>query len=364
MEIRHFLRIGTVFLNNTKSQSQRMFYSRCILAAVVAFALSYHGFMKNSLSISGAIAAFFVGFTSFAVSYRCGIILIVFYYSGSKFTKVREDVKARLEYNYTRGGRRNWIQVLSNSLLATLVAVVFFFVYGEDQYISFAKYPVMGQKYMSLMNGWILIPKYNFSAYLWALYVAHYAVAAGDTWASELGILSSVQPRLVTSFFTRTVPPGTNGGVSVLGTLASGLGGLMIGLTFYFLSYFAREQDLDSSQAPMIVFATLCGLLGSLFDSILGATLQVTYYDIERKCIVKTKAEIDVVNRDDIVVVTGRNVLSNEAVNFVSILMTMVTAMVLAPYVFCLLDDAQCGEAERINSWFERVFANIVLLLA
>jgi uncharacterized membrane protein len=51
----------------------------------------------------GAISALLVGFGSFAVSYRFGVILILFYYSSSKLTKVKEDIKAKLEDGYVIG---------------------------------------------------------------------------------------------------------------------------------------------------------------------------------------------------------------------------------------------------------------------
>ncbi|TBU36320.1 integral membrane protein DUF92-domain-containing protein, partial [Dichomitus squalens] len=52
----------------------------------------------------------------------------------------------------------------------------------------------------------------------------HFACCLGDTLASELGILSRSPPILITTL--KRVPPGTNGGLSVLGTLASVGGGL------------------------------------------------------------------------------------------------------------------------------------------
>src|ERR1700761_5268088 len=58
---------------------------------------------------------------------------------------------------------------------------------------------------------------------------SHFACCLGDTLASELGILSSSPPRLVTTW--KPVPPGTNGGVSVGGTLASVVGGIIMGFT-------------------------------------------------------------------------------------------------------------------------------------
>ena len=49
----------------------------------------------------------------------------------------------------------------------------------------------------------------------------------GDTLASELGILSSTPPFLLTTL--KTVPPGTNGALSSLGTAASIGGGMAMG---------------------------------------------------------------------------------------------------------------------------------------
>jgi uncharacterized membrane protein len=60
---------------------------RVALAAVIAVVLARHGLRKKSLSPSGARAAFAVGFTSFAMSYRFGVVLIAFYYSSSRLTK-------------------------------------------------------------------------------------------------------------------------------------------------------------------------------------------------------------------------------------------------------------------------------------
>ena len=57
--------------------------------------------------------------------------------------------------------------------------------------------------------------------------IAHHATSLADTLASELGILSKSNPVLITS--GKRVPPGTNGGVTLLGTGFGALGGFIIG---------------------------------------------------------------------------------------------------------------------------------------
>lgn len=312
-----------------------MLLLRSSIAFAIAISLAVHGLKKKSLNLSGCVAAFTVGFCSFAASYRFGLILILFYLSSSKLTKLKEDVKETLEEDYQRGGQRNWIQVLANSFLATLIAVMYFGALGEDKWIKFSALPsgehveFMGMKFHAEVM----------RAYLWSFYVAHYACATADTWASEIGILSRGNPRLVTSFFLKEVPRGTNGGMSVLGTAASGAGGLFIGLIFWLLSLLMHGEVGTPKQYPMVLFGMLCGLLGSLYDSILGATLQASYFSKDRKCIVKSGHSV---KDPSVVKVCGVNLLSNEAVNFVSILMTMVTAAWLAPSVFCSLDPLHC----------------------
>lgn len=92
---------------------------------LLALLLSAHGLRKGSLSTSGSIAAFFVGYLSLAVegNKTFGVVLLCFYLAGSRATKVKSEFKAKCEreegtgqHKSAGGGGRDAWQVASNGL--------------------------------------------------------------------------------------------------------------------------------------------------------------------------------------------------------------------------------------------------------
>ena len=160
-----------------------------------------------------------------------------------------------------------------------------------------------------------------------------------------MGILSQSKPRLVTTLFLRQVPHGTNGGMSLLGTIASGCGGAFIGMVYVAMrsevwstiglhpaASIVSKDGLLVHGGNIIVYGLICGIVGSLVDSILGATMQATYYNTERKCIV-TKQDM---SNKMVIVICGMDLLSNEMVNVVSIVITMFISLYMAPLVLLM----------------------------
>ena len=83
--------------------------------------------------------------------------------------------------------------------------------------------------------------------------------------ASELGILSKSPPILITTF--KPVPPGTNGGLSVLGTVASLVGGFVMSLTLVITLVIENavcRQSWVTELVPLVLWGTAAGGLGSL----------------------------------------------------------------------------------------------------
>lgn len=115
------------------------------LALIIAAYLALTGYRKGSLSTSGAIAAFFIGYLTLANPVKAfGLTLLGFYLLGSKATKIGHEIKTRLEREYIvedpkrishkakSGGQRNWVQVCCNGLGGALTSLAFRIFYSNN----------------------------------------------------------------------------------------------------------------------------------------------------------------------------------------------------------------------------------------
>lgn len=205
---------------------------RLAAAALPASAVALAGWRRSALTKTGAIAAAVVGTLVYGLGgLAAAAALVAFFVSGSRLSR-RRLVSGELVA--AKGGRRDALQVLANGGAAATAAI-----------LANAGYPHA--------QGGIL---------------GALAAAAADTWASEIGVRSSTPPRLITT--GERVPPGTSGGVTRLGWLASAGGA-----AFVAAAYLLAGRGRDWPAAPPS--ALLGGLLGSLADSLVGATLQASY---------------------------------------------------------------------------------------
>ena len=96
-----------------------------------------------------------------------------------------------------------------------------------------------------------------------ALALAALAEAAGDTSSSEIGMAFPGKTLLVTNF--KSVPPGTDGGISLFGTIAAVAGAASVAVAAVLTGL------VPVNQLAMIIMA---GFFGTVIDSLLGAVFE------------------------------------------------------------------------------------------
>jgi uncharacterized protein (TIGR00297 family) len=181
------------------------------------------------VSRGGALGGFAVG----AVIYAClgpqgFAILALFVVGGSVLTRLGYQSKERQDTAEAHGGRRSAKNALANCGVALLCALLAASIPSEAFTTSF---------------------------------VAALGAAFADTAESEVGPLYSRTPRLITTL--QKVPPGTDGAVSVPGTLVGlAAAGLTALLSFW----------LGLVTGPgMALLVALAAFLGTVADSLIGA---------------------------------------------------------------------------------------------
>jgi uncharacterized protein (TIGR00297 family) len=203
-----------------------------LLAVIVSFA----AYRVHSLNKSGAVTATIMGTIIFGLGgWQWAFLLLAFFITSSALSRAFKNRKQDLNEKFSKGSERDASQVLGNGGVATLFVLIH------------ALYPE--------------------STIGWVGFAASLAAVNADTWATELGVLNPTPPRRITDLRKR-VEKGTSGGVSLFGTLASLLGSALISII----------ATLFNGDWPLLLLITASGLAGSLFDSILGATVQAMYF--------------------------------------------------------------------------------------
>ncbi|HPS42532.1 MAG TPA: DUF92 domain-containing protein [Anaerolineaceae bacterium] len=211
----------------------------CLAAALVAGA----AYAARALSASGGLAAFVLGSIVFGLGgFSWAVVLVVFFVTSSGLSFLFKNRKAGVEADFSKSGRRDAGQVIANGGVAGAAVLVH-----------------------------ALAPQ---SALPWVAFCAALAAANADTWATELGVLSRQQPRMMTTW--KVVAAGTSGGISTAGTAAAALGATLIAMVGLML--WPSGLGFGDSRLLLAGFVLLAGLAGSLVDSLLGATLQAIYW--------------------------------------------------------------------------------------
>jgi uncharacterized protein (TIGR00297 family) len=208
--------------------------TEALLIFVVILLGSAAGYLQKSLTISGALAALLAGLAVYLGFGINGLSLLgAFFVTSSYWSKYKSSLKSKIDDKLAKGATRDWRQVAANGGAAGLFSIIHY--YNND--------------------------------IIWLIgFLVCLASANSDTWASEIGSLSKQEPIYIRTF-TR-VEKGTSGAISILGTLASFGGSLLISIIGFWLFH------LDFF-LTFLVF--LFGYFGNVIDTLIGAFYQQVY---------------------------------------------------------------------------------------
>ena len=195
-------------------------------------ALGAWGF--RSIDVAGAVSAVVIGT---AITAGLGLpslgLMIAFFVVGTAATRIGYRIKAARGIAQERGGARGWRHAWANGGVPAFLA---------------------------LLAGATAVPLRDL---LVVAYAGAVATAAADTCSSEVGKAYGRRTFLITSL--RAVPPGTEGAVSLEGTLGGLLGALIVAAVGAALGVYTWQ---------LAALVTLAGVLGSLAESVIGTVAE------------------------------------------------------------------------------------------
>ncbi|MFP5289190.1 MAG: TIGR00297 family protein, partial [Thermoanaerobaculia bacterium] len=231
------------------------------MAVLVNALLAGAAYAARTVNPSGVVAGFLVGFLIYLfLDWEGYLLLLAFFVIGSGCTKFGYKTKAAHKIAQEGGGRRGARHAFANAGVATACAL----------FAAVTDHPVL----------------------FGLAFAGAFATAAADTASSEIGQVIGRRTFLLTTF--RPVPRGTEGAVSLEGTLAGVVASLVIAAIGAAVGLYPWIGVL-----PIV----LAAFVGTTFESLVGAALE------------------------------KRQLLDNEALNFLNTLVGALVAVIFTRWM-------------------------------
>ncbi|MCX6137705.1 MAG: DUF92 domain-containing protein [Ignavibacteriales bacterium] len=208
-----------------------------LLALTLGIGIGIAAYYFRFLSLSGSVATALLATIVYGIGgWPWTTPILAFFIVSSVLSKFGKARKKRFDLMFEKTDRRDAGQVAANGAVPGL-----------------------------LILAWYCFPQWSF---WYPSYLAAIAAATADTWGTEIGILAKGNPRSILTL--KHVETGTSGGVSLPGFIGGAAGALFIATA----GFISMGLPLTATGLLRIVAA---GVIGSLVDSALGATLQSQY---------------------------------------------------------------------------------------
>tara|TARA_B100000965_G_scaffold370460_1_gene358588 strand:- start:132 stop:779 length:648 start_codon:yes stop_codon:yes gene_type:complete len=170
------------------------------------------------------------------LSWKGWLAVVVYLILGSLVTKIGYNFKNKIGIAEKRGGRRGPENVWGSAATGMLFAILIKLNFYDLTYLKIA-------------------------------FSASFSAKLSDTFGSEIGKRFGGNTYLITSF--KKVKKGTEGGISLEGTLASFFGALIMSFVMFSLGFIVSINQF--------VVVLISGFIATIFESIIGAKYQEKY---------------------------------------------------------------------------------------
>ena len=202
-----------------------------ILASIIAI----FSFKAKFLTKSGTAATFVLAAGIFGFGgWKWTIPIFAFFLTSSLLSKLRKKQNINVDLYFDKTGVRDAAQVFANGGLSLILVTLNLFYPNE---------------------------------LFFYIYVSVIASVCADTWSTEIGTMKNFAAYNIRNF--KRVEQGRSGGVSLPGTTAAFAGAAFIA--------FSGSFWISGSLLVYFLIIIFSGFLGSVIDSLLGATVQLQY---------------------------------------------------------------------------------------
>jgi len=257
-----------------------------IISIILSLLLGALAFYKKAMTNSALILAIVLAFLITYFGGLCAYLILVAVFLGTVVAnKIKKSERIKVNKNIIeKSGKKDIVEIIAN----VVTGAVFIILYK-----------------ITKVNIYFLV------------YASIMAESLADSLASDIGVLSKKSP--INILTLKKSEPGLSGNISALGLASSFFGSLIIAIIFSIFNF----------QTSSLIIITLSGFLGAIFDSILGATIQVKYKCQKCSKIVEKKIHCE----KETIYYKGIKIINNDTVNLIS----NVFAAIIATTIYLII---------------------------
>ena len=259
-----------------------------LISVLAGLLISLLSLKLKFLTRSGAATTFVLAIIIFSFGeIKWSVPILTFFIFSSLLSKLKRKNKSDSEKYFEKTNTRDHWQVLANGGLGAI---------------------------------FILINQFINSDLFYFLYVSSFAAVCSDTWSTEIGTMFETKTYNILSF--NKIDQGKSGGVSLIGSIGGLAGASLISFSGYYW--------INSNGNYYLLIIIISGMLGNLFDSILGAAFQSQFKCV--KCLQVTEKKFHC--ESEAKLERGFSWINNDLVNFSAALFSSVITIILFKSIY------------------------------